>query len=102
MQHLTLSYPASQQLTSRVQVQVGVVSSGDMEVLFEADDSTNFNVKIVSSSDNSEQRWRALFDRISVFSCLPAGKMEIHDFAATPGVARLRIEQSLEKAYAAS
>lgn len=100
MEKLTLSCPAGQQMTKKVQVQVGIVSSGDMEVLFESSDSDlNLTVSILSTSDNSAERWRNLFDRLTVSTCLPAGRMWIHDFGATPGVARLRIEQSLEKAF---
>ena len=98
MQELSLTYPAGQKLTKYVGVQVGVVSSGDMEVLFVPDDSTNLEIEIVSSADNSAKRWQDLFERLSLFTCFPAGKMQIHDFGATPGVARLRIEQSFEEA----
>ena len=97
MEELKLSYKAERPATKSVQIQVGVVSSGDLEVLFHSEvGDTTFSVQIASSSDNSEQRWRNLFDRLIATEEFPAGTMLIHDFSATPGVARLRIEQALE------
>ena len=99
MEKLQLSYPSAEQLPKEVQIQVGVVSSGDLEVLFESNHTADqLVVEIVSSTDNSSGRWKALWDRLSNLDSLPAGFMQIHDFGATPGVARLRIEQVLEKA----
>ncbi|HCT9457193.1 TPA: malonate decarboxylase acyl carrier protein, partial [Klebsiella pneumoniae] len=40
----------------------------------------------------------ALFDRLNLINGLPAGQLIIHDFGATPGVARIRIEQVFEEA----
>ncbi|CCM91970.1 Malonate decarboxylase delta subunit [Klebsiella pneumoniae subsp. pneumoniae ST512-K30BO] len=48
--------------------------------------------------DNSQARWQALFDRLNLINGLPAGQLIIHDFGATPGVARIRIEQVFEEA----
>jgi malonate decarboxylase delta subunit len=39
----------------------------------------------------------ALFNRLNLINGLPAGKLIIHDFGATPGVARIRIEQVFEE-----
>lgn len=99
MQQVKLVFSSLKPTKNPAAVQVGVVSSGDLEVLFtsEAKDST-LTVEVTSSADNSEERWKALFDRLFNQGSLLAGHMQIHDFAATPGVARLRIEQALEKA----
>lgn len=78
---------------------MGVVASGDMEVLYDGvSDKRDLTVKITSSVDNSAARWSAIFERLSVMHGLPAGIMVIHDFGATPGVARIRIEQAIEAA----
>ncbi len=66
----------------------GVVGSGDMEVLYTAAQSATLNVQITTSVDNSQARWQALFDRLNLINGLPAGQLIIHDFGATPGVAR--------------
>lgn len=69
-----------------------------MEALFEPDNGNRLTVSIKTSVDGSTSRWQRLFDRISTTGSLPSGKLVIHDFGATPGVARLRIEQVFEEA----
>ncbi|AFJ48584.1 malonate decarboxylase acyl carrier protein [Shimwellia blattae] len=95
MEQITLSFPASRSLSGRALA--GVVGSGDMEVLFTADQGQTLTVEITTSVDNSTGRWNALFDRLSKLNGLPSGLMTIHDFGATPGVARIRIEQVFEE-----
>lgn len=68
----------------------------DMEVLFTAEPGQTLTIDITTSVDNSRGRWEALFNRLQTVSSLPAGKLTIHDFGATPGVARIRIEQVFE------
>ncbi|AUX94720.1 malonate decarboxylase acyl carrier protein [Mixta gaviniae] len=96
MEQITLSYPATRNLHG--QALAGVVGSGDMEALFVADQGERLEVDITTSVVNFEARWRALFDRLSTLNGLPSGKLTIHDFGATPGVARIRIEQVFEGA----
>ena len=95
MEHITLSLPANRLLNGRALA--GVVGSGDMEVLYTAIEGQTLNIDITTSLDNSDARWKALFDRLNLINGLPAGKLIIHDFGATPGVARIRIEQVLEE-----
>ena len=95
MEHITLSFPATRTVSGKSLA--GVVGSGDMEVLFTAAQGDTLTVAITTSVDNSEKRWKALFARIGSLGSLPAGQMLIHDFGATPGVARIRIEQVFEE-----
>ncbi|MBJ3814118.1 malonate decarboxylase acyl carrier protein [Shimwellia pseudoproteus] len=95
MEQITLSFPASRSLNGRALA--GVVGSGDMEVLFTADQGQMLTIEITTSVDNSTGRWNALFDRLDKLNGLPAGVLTIHDFGATPGVARIRIEQVFEE-----
>jgi malonate decarboxylase delta subunit len=95
MEHITLSFPATRTVSGKALA--GVVGSGDMEVLFTATQGETLNIEITTSVDNSEQRWKALFERLSALTSVPAGQMQIHDFGATPGVARIRIEQVFEE-----
>lgn len=95
MEHITLSFPASRTFNGRALA--GVVGSGDMEVLFTAATGETLSIDITTSVDNSTSRWNALFDRLNLTNGLPAGKLVIHDFGATPGVARIRIEQVFEE-----
>lgn len=95
MEQITISLPATRQLSGKALA--GVVGSGDMEVLYVADGSQQLTVTLTTSVDNSQARWQALFSRLAEFGELPAGQMTIHDFGATPGVARIRIEQVFEE-----
>ena len=95
MEKITLTVPASRTLNGRALA--GVVGSGDMEVLFTASQSQTLTVDITTSVDNSRGRWEAFFTRLQTVSSLPAGSLVIHDFGATPGVARIRIEQVFEE-----
>ncbi|CAK6495249.1 Malonate decarboxylase acyl carrier protein [Pantoea sp. Nvir] len=95
MEHITLSFPANRTFSGRALA--GVVGSGDMEVLFTAAEGQTLSIDITTSLDNSDARWKALFDRLSLINGLPAGQLVIHDFGATPGVARIRIEQVFEE-----
>ncbi|HDC4837303.1 TPA: malonate decarboxylase acyl carrier protein [Enterobacter cloacae] len=94
MEKITLTMPASRTLSGRALA--GVVGSGDMEVLFTDEPGQTLTIDITTSVDNSRGRWEALFSRLETVSSLPAGKLTIHDFGATPGVARIRIEQVFE------
>ncbi|MFJ5982659.1 malonate decarboxylase acyl carrier protein [Enterobacter cancerogenus] len=94
MEKITLTMPASRALSGKALA--GVVGSGDMEVLFAAEPGQTLIIDITTSVDNSRGRWEALFTRLQTVSNLPAGKLTIHDFGATPGVARIRIEQVFE------
>ncbi len=95
MENITLSFPASRSLSGKALA--GVVGSGDMEVLFTASDAQTLTIDITTSVDNSNARWKALFERLGLINGLPGGQMIIHDFGATPGVARIRIEQVFEE-----
>ncbi|MEQ4543534.1 MAG: malonate decarboxylase acyl carrier protein [Pantoea agglomerans] len=95
MEHITLSLPANRSLSGKALA--GVVGSGDMEVLYTATEGQTLSIDITTSLDNSDARWKALFDRMNLTNGLPAGKLIIHDFGATPGVARIRIEQVFEE-----
>ncbi|MEF3090914.1 malonate decarboxylase acyl carrier protein [Raoultella scottii] len=96
MEQINLSFPANRALSGKALA--GVVGSGDMEVLYTAGQNATLEVDITTSVDNSQARWAALFERLNLINGLPAGRLVIHDFGATPGVARIRIEQVFEEA----
>ena len=95
MEKITLTVPASREVSGRALA--GVVGSGALEVLLTADQSQTLTIDITTSVDNSRGRWEALFSRLQTVSSLPGGTLTIHDFGATPGVARIRIEQGFEE-----
>ena len=98
METYKFTLPAKKNYSAAIKIQNGVVSSGDMEVLFCSNNTTTLDVTVKTSVDNSEKRWEALLGRIADFNSVPAGTLLVHDFGASPGVARLRIEQTFDAA----
>ncbi|WP_115717597.1 malonate decarboxylase acyl carrier protein [Gallaecimonas mangrovi] len=76
---------------------VGCVASGDLEVMIEPNNANQAQLLITSNCAN-RRRWQHIVAAIAASQTLPAMRMDIHDFAATPGVIRLRIEQALAQA----
>lgn len=96
MEVLTFTYAAGKPCLHRALV--GCVGSGDLEVLLEPANEGSLHIQVTTSVDGSGARWQHLFDRMFSEQQMPAAKLEINDFGATPGVVRLRIEQALEEA----
>jgi malonate decarboxylase delta subunit len=94
MEKLTFSYPAEEKITKRVHV--GVVASGDLEVLLEPGTrQAQAQVSITTSVDGFGPVWQNVLDRFFAhFKGVVA--IEINDFGATPGLVMLRLEQAAE------
>lgn len=95
METLSFEFPAGQPSQSRALV--GCVGSGDLEVMFEPGRAGTLAIEVVTSVNGSASRWQQLFERMFREQQLPALNISIHDFGATPGVVRLRLEQGLEE-----
>jgi malonate decarboxylase delta subunit len=74
----------------------GVVGSGDLEVLMEPNTRARTVVNITTSVDGFRNVWEAVLTRMLGQGDLPAVRIEINDFGATPGVVRMRIAQAFE------
>ncbi|NPT33675.1 malonate decarboxylase subunit delta [Paraburkholderia xenovorans] len=94
METLRYEYPVSKPVKRRVHV--GVVGSGDLEVLIEPVDGDTAQVVINTSVDGFGLVWKTVVDR---FFTRFDGRVaiEINDFGATPGVVLLRLEQAVEE-----
>ncbi|MCI3208620.1 MULTISPECIES: malonate decarboxylase subunit delta [Pandoraea] len=75
---------------------VGVVGSGDLEVLLTPGTSGSIHVELTTSLNGMSGIWQAQLDRIFASHTWPALNIEINDFGATPAVVRLRLEQARE------
>jgi malonate decarboxylase delta subunit len=95
MENFTYSYPAGESAAKKVLV--GVVASGDLEVLLEPAATGATSVHITTSVVGKGKIWGAVLNRIFTADALPAAKIDINDCGATPGVVRLRIEQAFEE-----
>jgi triphosphoribosyl-dephospho-CoA synthase len=94
MERLHFEYAASQPIKQRAHV--GVVGSGDLEVLLEPSPDQKAHVTITTSVDGFGKTWKLVMDRF--FSHYQyAASIEVHDFGATPGAVALRLEQAMER-----
>src|ERR1700683_862373 len=93
METLNFEYEAKEPVTR--QAHIGVVGSGDLEVLLEPSDKPAAQVRVRTSVDGYAQVWKAVLDQF--FARFErAAKVEINDFGATPGTVTLRLEQAAE------
>lgn len=97
MQTLTYEFPAVR--PAHRAVHVGVVGSGDLEILLQppgAGESTDrAEVRVRTSVDGFDTVWRAALQRFFTHTAL-AGRWELNDFGATPAVVTLRLRQAAE------
>jgi len=95
MEQLTFEYPAKRAVTTRAHV--GVVGSGDLEVLLQPADAMRARVVVHTSVDGYSHIWKSVLDRF--FTRYDgAALIEINDFGATPGVVALRLAEAIEAA----
>jgi malonate decarboxylase delta subunit len=99
MQNLTYSFPA-QAAVARA-AHVGVVASGDLEILVQPPDAGHparrAAVRVRTSVDGFDTVWREVLARFFDHTPL-AGGWELNDFGATPAVVTLRLRQAAEAA----
>jgi malonate decarboxylase delta subunit len=97
MEKIQLDYPALHTVARRVHV--GVVGSGDLEVLLEPSLDGQAHVLVYTSVEGFRAAWKNVLDRFFT-RFQGAASIEINDFGATPGTAMLRLEQAAEAARA--
>jgi malonate decarboxylase delta subunit len=95
METLNFEYEAKKTLPRRAHV--GVVGSGDLEVLMEPSQTPIARVRVRTSVDGYTQVWKAVLDRFFA-RFESAAIVEINDFGATPGTVTVRLEQAAEEA----
>jgi malonate decarboxylase delta subunit len=102
MRVLTYQFPALRRPARRAHV--GVVASGDLEVLIEPGQDTGASarqaqVRIRTSVQGFDEVWQATLERF--FARVPvAGSWELNDAAAVPALVTLRLQQAAEAAGA--
>ena len=93
METMSFTFPGRTPITRRAHV--GVVGSGDLEVLMEASAEPETRVTVRTSVDGFSAIWQAVLERFFGRHDV-AASVEINDFGATPGVVSLRLAQALE------
>jgi malonate decarboxylase delta subunit len=79
-------------------VHVGVVASGNLEVLLEPAATDRSHVVVRTSADGFGSRWQDVIDRFFARHDV-AVEIAINDFGATPPTVLLRLEQAIEQAF---
>lgn len=93
--HLSFSFAARQPVAGRAHV--GVVASGDLEVLLEPAADGCAQVIVETSVGGFDDLWRSVLNRF--FSQYDGQvRLEIHDSGANPGTVMLRLRQAAEVA----
>ena len=93
MENFTFTFPATNKINRFAHV--GVVGSGDLEVLMEPSSELQTVVTIRTGITGFETTWESLIQRFFTQHDI-AAKVKINDFGATPGVVKLRLEPALE------
>jgi malonate decarboxylase delta subunit len=82
-------------------IHIGVVASGDLEILLEppaaGEPSDCAIVRVRTSVNGFDTVWHDVLERFFTRTPL-AGSWELNDFGATPGVVNLRLRQATEAA----
>ncbi len=97
METLEFSCPAGARKPLQ-RVHVGVVASGNLEVLMEPAAGVVSQVVVRTSANGFGERWRAVIDRFFARHDV-AVSVAINDFGATPPTVLLRLEQAIEEAF---
>jgi malonate decarboxylase delta subunit len=99
MQTLNYRFPAH--AVASHAIHVGVVASGDLEILLEPPPAESppdgVVVRVRTSVNGFDTVWHDVLERFFTRTPL-AGSWELNDFGATPGVVNLRLRQAAEAA----
>jgi malonate decarboxylase delta subunit len=97
----TLNYRFPAEKAAPRAVHIGVVGSGDLEILLQppapGEPSDNATVRVRTSVNGFDTIWHDVLERFFTRTAL-AGRWEFNDFGATPGVVNLRLRQAAEAA----
>lgn len=97
----TLNYRFTAHEVASHAVHIGVVGSGDLEILLEPSapghPPDSAVVRVRTSVNGFDTVWHDVLERFFTRTPL-AGSWELNDFGATPGVVNLRLRQAAEAA----
>ena len=94
MEQFKFDYPQAKRPVTK-KAHVGVVGSGDMEILMEPSKSGAAHVTVLTSVNGFGASWKSVLDRFFA-SYEGAVRVHINDAGATPGSVMLRLQQAVE------
>ena len=92
---LDFSFPGQRIADTFAPVLVGVVGSGNLEVMLEAAASTDCAVHVETSARGFASIWQAVMNDFHVRHPLAGVRVSINDMGATPAVVSLRLDQAV-------
>ncbi|MCZ2495810.1 malonate decarboxylase acyl carrier protein [Xylophilus sp. Kf1] len=92
---LTFSFAGSRPVPPFEPVLVGVVGSGNLEVLLEARPGGDCTLRIETSARGFQPIWQAVANDFHQRHPLAGVTVSIHDMGATPAVVSLRLDQAV-------
>jgi malonate decarboxylase delta subunit len=93
METFSFIFPAGKEIRQRAHI--GVVGSGDLEILIEPGTGQQTIFSIRTASEGFRDTWKAVLERFIALNDINAA-ITMNDFGATPGVVGLRLAQALE------
>lgn len=93
MERIEYIFPATKKIDRPAHV--GVVGSGDLEIIMEPTDNLLAEVTIRTGIKGFNQIWGAVLERFFTQHDVSVN-VRINDFGATPGVVAIRLAQALE------
>lgn len=94
LEQLNYAFPGSSRTSTFSPVLVGVVGSGNLEVLVEAVDSDLCSFDVQTSARGFGAIWEAVLRDFHQAHHLAGVQFSIHDMGATPAVVGLRLSQA--------
>ena len=94
LESLSFEFPGTQGVAGFAPVLVGVVGSGNLEVLLEADAGATCRFDVQTSARGFGTIWEAVCRDFHQRHPLAGVRVSIHDMGATPAVVSLRLAQA--------
>lgn len=95
LETLDFSYAGGRAAGAFAPVLVGVVGSGNLEVLLEPAPEAGCTVRVETSARGFGTIWQAVVDDFQARHGLAGLRVSIHDMGATPAVVSLRLDQAV-------
>ena len=95
IESLNISYPGQRAAGHFPPVLVGVVGSGNLEVMIEPAGGSDCSVQVETSARGFGAIWQAVLDDFHARHPLAGVRVSINDMGATPAVVSLRLDQAV-------
>jgi malonate decarboxylase delta subunit len=95
LETLDFSYAGGRAAGRFAPVLVGVVGSGNLEVMLEATPNDDCSVRVETSARGFAPIWQAVMDDFHARHGLAGLRVSVNDMGATPAVVSLRLDQAV-------